>query len=69
MFRVRYDKIVDFDPYDDGFGIMKDTQTAKLQVSRTGDGWFPYVVRIQHGGEPGPDVNIGRIDKPREKEK
>ena len=35
---VRYDKIVNFDPYDDGFGIMKDNQTAKPQVFRTGDG-------------------------------
>ena len=45
-FRVRYDKIVDFDPYDDGFGIMKDTQTAKLHASRTGDGWFAYNVAV-----------------------
>ena len=28
-FRVRYDRIMDFEPYDDGFGIMKDNQTAK----------------------------------------
>ena len=40
--RVRYDKIVAFDPYDDGFGIMRDAQTAKHQVFRTGDGWFAY---------------------------
>ena len=25
-FTVRYDRIVDFEPYDDGFGIMKDNQ-------------------------------------------
>ena len=41
-FRVRYDKIVDLEPYDDGFGIMKDNQTAKPQAFRTGDGWFSY---------------------------
>ena len=41
-FRVRYDKIVAFDPYQDGFGIMRDAQTAKPQAFRTGDGWFPY---------------------------
>ena len=41
-FRVRYDRIVSFDPYDDGFGIMRDAQTAKPQAFRTGDGWFPY---------------------------
>ena len=45
-FRVRYDKIVDFDPYDDGFGIMKDNQTAKPQVFRTGDGWFAYNLAV-----------------------
>ena len=41
-FRVRYDRIVSFDPYDDGFGIMRDAQTARPQTFRTGDGWFPY---------------------------
>ena len=39
-FRVRYDRVVSFDPYDDGFGIMRDAQTAKPQAFRTGDGWF-----------------------------
>ena len=37
-----YDRIVSFEPYDDGFGIMRDAQTAKPQMFRTGDGWFPY---------------------------
>ena len=41
-FRLRYDKIVAFDPYQDGFGVMRDAQTAKPQTFRTGDGWFPY---------------------------
>ena len=41
-FRVRYDRIVSFDPYDDGFGIMREAQSAKPQTFRTGDGWFPY---------------------------
>ena len=41
-FRVRYDRIVTFDPYDDGSGIMRDAQTAKPQTFRTGDGWFAY---------------------------
>ena len=41
-FRVRYDRIVAFDPYEDGFGIMRDAQTAKPQAFRTGDGWFAY---------------------------
>ena len=39
-FRVRYDRIVSFDPYEDGLGIMRDAQTAKPQTFRTGDGWF-----------------------------
>ena len=37
-FRVRYDRIVSFDPYEDGFGIMRDDQTAKPQSFRTGVG-------------------------------
>ena len=41
-FRIRYDRIVSFDPYSDGFGVMRDVQTAKLQSFRTGDGWFAY---------------------------
>ena len=41
-FRVRYDKIVAFEPFSDGFGIMRDAQTARPQTFRTGDGWFAY---------------------------
>ena len=41
-FRVRYDKIVSFEPYKDGIEIMRDAQTAKPQAFRTGDGWFIY---------------------------
>ena len=40
--RVRYDRIVAFDPFSDGSGIMQDAQTARPQTFRTGDGWFPY---------------------------
>ena len=39
-FRIRYDKVVDFEPFGDGFGIMRDAQTAKPQSFRTGDCWF-----------------------------
>ncbi len=28
-FRVRYDRIVTFEPYEDGVGIMREAQTAK----------------------------------------
>ena len=41
-FRVRYDRIVSFEPYQDGLGIMRDAQTAKPQTFVTGDGWFVY---------------------------
>ena len=40
------DKFVDFEPYDDGFGIMKDSQTAKPQASSTSDGWFAYNLAV-----------------------
>ena len=45
-FRVRYDRIVSFDPYDDGFGVMREAQSAKPQTFRTGDGWFPYNLAV-----------------------
>ncbi|MCY4106160.1 MAG: hypothetical protein OXG02_05590 [Chloroflexi bacterium] len=41
-FRIRFDKIVTFEPYDDGIGLMRDAQTAKPQTFVTGDGWFTY---------------------------
>ena len=41
-FRMRYDRIVAFEPFSDGSGIMRDAQTAKPQTFRTGDGWFAY---------------------------
>ena len=41
-FRVRYDRIVSFDPYEDSLGIMRDAQTAKPQTFITGDGWFAH---------------------------
>ena len=51
-FRIRYDRIVSFDPYRDGFGVMRDAQTAKPQSFRTGDGWFAYnlVVNLAQRG-------------------
>ena len=45
-FRVRYDRIVDFEPFSDGFEIMRDAQTAKPQAFRTGDGWFAYNLAV-----------------------
>ena len=34
--------LVSFEPYEDGFGIMQDAQTAKPQTFWTRDGWFAY---------------------------
>ena len=45
-FRVRYDRIVDFEPFSDGFGIMREAQTAKPESFRTGDGWFAYNLAV-----------------------
>ena len=45
-FRVRYNRIVSFEPYEDGFGIMRDAQTAKPQNFRTGDGSFVYNLAV-----------------------
>ena len=41
-FRVRYDRIVAPDLYEDGLGTMRDTQTAKPQAFRSGNGWCVY---------------------------
>ena len=41
-FRVRYDRIVSFEPFSDGIGIMRDNQRAKPETFTVGDGWFIY---------------------------
>ncbi len=41
-FRVKYEKIMAFDPFSDGIGIQRDALTAKPQSFVTGDGWFTY---------------------------
>lgn len=40
--RIPYKKIVSFEPFSDGLGIMRDAATAKPQIFATGDGWFTY---------------------------
>jgi hypothetical protein len=40
--RLPYAKIVSFEPFSDGIGVMRDAATAKPQVFVTGDGWFTY---------------------------
>ncbi len=42
IFRVRLDRIVAFEPFEDGVGIQRDARTAKPQYFVTGDGWFTY---------------------------
>ena len=41
-FRVRYTRIVSFDGYTDGFGLVRDAASARPQIFVTGDGWFSY---------------------------
>ena len=41
-FRIRLDKIVSYEPFSDGIGIMRDAMTAKPQAFVGGDGWFVY---------------------------
>jgi hypothetical protein len=40
--RVPYAKIVSFQPFSDGIGIIRDASSAKPQIFVTGDGWFTY---------------------------
>lgn len=40
--RLPYTKIVSFQPFSDGLGVMRDAATAKPQFFITGDGWFTY---------------------------
>ena len=41
-FRVKYDKVVSFQPFSDGIGFQRDAASAKPQGFVTGDGWFIY---------------------------
>jgi len=40
--RIPYAKVVNFTPYKDGVGLVRDAANAKLQNFQTGDGWFTY---------------------------
>jgi len=37
-----YAKIVSFEPFSDGLGLVRDAAIAKPQIFVTGDGWFTY---------------------------
>lgn len=41
-FRIPYQKIVAFEPYQDGIGLQRAAATAKPERFKTGDGWFTY---------------------------
>ena len=40
--RLPYAKIISFEPFSDGVGVMRDAASAKPQIFVTGDGWFTY---------------------------
>lgn len=40
--RIPYKKIVTIHPYSDGFGVIRDAATARLQNFVTQRGWFAY---------------------------
>lgn len=40
--RLPYTKIISFEPFSNGIGVIRDTATAKPQIFATGDGWFTY---------------------------
>ncbi len=44
--RIPYSKIVSFEPFQDGIGLMRDATNAKAQIFVTGDGWFTYNLAI-----------------------
>jgi len=48
--RVPYAKIVSFQTFSDGIGIIRDAVSAKPQIFVTGDGWFTYnlVTNLAH---------------------
>ena len=40
--RIPFAKIVSFQSYTDGIGLVRDAATARQQAFLTGDGWFTY---------------------------
>ena len=40
--RIGFAKILSFERFSDGIGVMRDATTAKPQIFVTGDGWFTY---------------------------
>jgi hypothetical protein len=50
-FRIPYAKIVSFQPYSDGLGVVKEAANPKPQVFVVGNGWFIYnlVMNVAQG--------------------
>ena len=63
-FRVRLEKIVSFDPYADGVGIMRDTARAKPEVFRMGAGASWFTVNVIDALLDADDVALPRRDSP-----
>lgn len=40
--KIPYSKIISFEQFSDGIGLMRDAASAKPQMFLTGDGWFTY---------------------------
>jgi hypothetical protein len=40
--RIPYTKVVSFQPFSDGIGLIRDAASAKPQIFVTHDGWFTY---------------------------
>lgn len=62
-FRVRLEKIVSFEPYRDGLGIMRDTASAKPEIftMQPTDAWFSInlieaLLDVEDLKPPGPDA-------------
>ena len=58
---------MDFESFCDGFGLMRDAQTAKSQSFETVDGWFAYNLAVNPGADvlepvperPNPVIALG----------
>lgn len=57
-FRIPHTKIVSYEPFTDGIGVMRDAANAKWQIFVTGDGWFIYnlVTNIPKATSFGPKI-------------
>ena len=40
--RIRHDKVITIEPFEDGVEVQRDAASAKPQKFVTGDGWFTY---------------------------